>query len=381
VAEADGNRTRLTEILGHYGFEDRARHQTRNASAGHSRRSAAKTYIDPVTAPSSSPAAFRLTQYAAGGGCACKVPPGELERILTDLPTSREGGDLLVGLDHGDDAAAVRIDGDRAVVATADFFTPVVDDAYDWGRIAAANALSDVYAMGGTPLVAVNLLAWPRDKIPFDLAAEVLRGGADICAEADTHLAGGHSIDDPEPKYGLAVTGLADPRRLLRNDAGAAGTPLTLTKPLGLGVLNNRHKATGERFEEAVAYMTTLNRDASRAALAAGAVCATDVTGFGLLGHLMKMARASGVSAVVDAAAVPYVGGARESLEAGFVPGGSRRNLEWVRPFLSSGLSEEELVLLADAQTSGGLLVAGEVPGYPVIGELVPSRGHLLEVR
>ena len=326
-------------------------------------------------------APLRLTQYAAGGGCACKVPPGELERILTDLPTSREGGDLLVGIDNGDDAAAVRIDGGRAVVATADFFTPVVDDPYDWGRIAAANALSDVYAMGGTPVVAVNLLAWPRDKVPFELAAEVLRGGADVCVEAGAHLAGGHSIDDREPKYGLAVTGLADPDRLLRNDAGVAGTPLTLTKPLGLGILNNRHKATGERFEEAVAVMTTLNRDASRAALGAGHVCATDVTGFGLLGHLMKMARASGVTAVVDAAAVPYVEGARRSLAEGFVPGGSRRNLDWVRPHLESKLDEEELVLLADAQTSGGLLVAGELPGHPVVGELVPRGEKLLEVR
>jgi selenide,water dikinase len=334
-----------------------------------------------ATSNASHQAGLRLTQYAAGGGCACKVPPGELERILTDLPTSREGGDLLVGLDHGDDAAAVRIDGDRAIVATADFFTPVVDDPYDWGRIAAANALSDVYAMGGTPLLAVNLLAWPRDKIPFDLAAEVLRGGADICAEAGTHLAGGHSIDDPEPKYGLAVTGMADPRRLLRNDAGVAGTPLTLTKPLGLGVLNNRHKATGERFEEAVAQMTTLNRDASRAALDAGVACATDVTGFGLLGHLLKLARASGVSAVVDASAVPYIEGARESLAAGYVPGGSRRNLDWVRPFLGSDVPEDELVLLADAQTSGGLLVAGEIPGHPVIGELVPAGEHTIRVR
>jgi len=324
---------------------------------------------------------IRLTQYAAGGGCACKVPPGELERVLADLPTSREGGDLLVGLDHGDDAAAVRIDGDHAVVMTADFFTPVVDDAYDWGRIAAANALSDVYAMGGTPLLAVNRLGWPRDKIPFEHAAEVLRGGADICGLASTYLAGGHSIDDPEPKYGLAVTGLADPGRLLRNDAGVAGTPLTLTKPLGLGVLNNRHKATGERFEEAVAVMTTLNRDASRAALVAGATCATDVTGFGLLGHLMKLVRASGVSAVLDAAAVRYVEGARASLAEGFVPGGSLRNLDWVRPHLDSTVSEDELVLLADAQTSGGLLVAGEIPGHPVVGELVPSGSHLLTVR
>jgi selenide,water dikinase len=323
---------------------------------------------------------LRLTQYAAGGGCACKVPPGELERVLAGLPGGHEGGDLLVGLDHGDDAAAVRIDGDRAVVMTADFFTPVVDDPYDWGRIAAANALSDVYAMGGTPLVAVNLLGWPRDRIPFEVAAEVLRGGADVCGLASTYLAGGHSIDDPEPKYGLAVTGLADPARLLRNDAGSPGTPLTLTKPLGVGVLNNRHKTTGERFPQAVASMTTLNREASQAALAAGAVCATDVTGFGLLGHLYKLARASGVTAVVDAAAVPYLDGARDSLAAGFVPGGSRRNLDWVRPHLASRLGEDELVLLADAQTSGGLLVAGEVPGYPVIGELVPAGDQVLRV-
>jgi len=324
---------------------------------------------------------MRLTQYAAGGGCACKVPPGELERILVGLPASREGGDLLVGLDNGDDAAAVRIDADRAVIATADFFTPVVDDAYDWGRIAAANALSDVYAMGGTPIVAVNLLAWPRDRIPFEVAADVLRGGADVCAAAGAYLAGGHSIDDPEPKYGLAVTGLADPGRLLRNDAGAPGIPLTLTKPLGLGVLNNRHKVTGEVFPEAVEVMTTLNRDACRAALAAGVRCATDVTGFGLLGHLLKLVRASGVSAVVDAAAVPYLAGARESLAAGFVPGGSRRNLDWVRPQVDSCLPEDELVLLADAQTSGGLLVAGELPGHPVVGELVPRRGGLILIR
>jgi selenide,water dikinase len=324
---------------------------------------------------------LRLTQYAAGGGCACKIPPGELEAVLAGLSLGRARDDLVVGLDHGDDAAVVRIDAGRAVVLTADFFTPVVDSAYDWGRIAAANALSDVYAMGGEPVVAVNLLGWPRERIPFEVAAEVLRGGAQVCAEAATHLAGGHSIDDPEPKYGLAVTGLADPDRLLRNDAGVAGTPLTLTKPLGLGVLNNRHKATGEVFEEAVEVMTTLNRDASRASLAAGIRCGTDVTGFGLLGHLMKLCRASGVSAVVDSAAVPYVDAARPSLQAGFVPGGSRRNLDWVRSDLSSSVDEDELVLLADAQTSGGLLVAGEVPGYPVVGELVRSAETLLVVR
>jgi selenide, water dikinase len=209
----------------------------------------------------------------------------------------------------------------------------------------------------------------------------VLRGGATVAAEAGCYLAGGHSIDDPEPKYGLAVTGIADPARLLRNDAGAAGLPLTLTKPLGLGILNNRHKATGEVFPDAVEAMTRLNRDASRAALAAGASCATDVTGFGLLGHLHKLCRASGVSAVVDAAAVPYLDAVRASYAAGHVPGGSRRNLDWVRPHLRASVGEDELVLLADAQTSGGLLVAGEVPGYPVVGELVPAEDVTLIVR
>ncbi len=323
-----------------------------------------------MTAAASS---LRLTQFAQGGGCACKVPPGELERVLSGLPGGLAGGDLLVGLDQGDDAAAVRIGGGRALLLTTDFFTPVVDDPYDWGRIAAANALSDIYAMGGEPVVAVNLLAWPRDLVPFDLAAEVLRGGAEVCAEAHCYLAGGHSIDDREPKYGLAVTGLADEDRLLRNDAGRAGLPLTLTKPLGVGVLNNRHKVTGERFEQAIAAMTALNRDASRAALGAGVSCATDVSGFGLLGHLYKLVRASGVSAVIDSAAVPYLDGVRESLAAGYVPGGSRRNLDWVRPQLRSAVSEDELILLADAQTSGGLLVAGELPGHPVIGELVAA--------
>jgi selenide,water dikinase len=317
----------------------------------------------------------RLTQYAAGGGCACKIPPGELERVLSGLPGGRAAESLLVGVEHGDDAAVVRLDDRRAVVVTADFFTPVVDDLRDWGRIAAANALSDVYAMGGEPLVAVNLLAWPRDDLPFELAAEVLAGGAEIADEAACYLAGGHSIDDREPKYGLAVTGLADPDHLLRNDAGRAGLPLTLTKPLGLGILNNRHKATGETFPEAVAVMTALNRDASRAALAAGAVCATDVTGFGLLGHLLKLCRASGVDAQIDSSAVPVLDGARASLAEGYVPGGSQRNLDWVREHLDSHVSDDELVLLADAQTSGGLLVAGELPGHPVVGRLLPRRG------
>ena len=331
---------------------------------------------------------LRLTRYARGGGCACKIPPGELETALagvfdTGAPTSSPY-ELLVGLETGDDAAAVRFSGDTALISTIDFFTPVVDDPYDWGRIAAANALSDVYAMGGTPVLAVNLLAWPRDLLPLTIASEVLRGGHDIAREAGCHLAGGHSVDDAEPKYGMAVTGTGDARHLLRNDAGRPGVPLSLTKPLGIGVLNSRHKATGDVFPEAVAAMTTLNRDASQAALRAGITCATDVTGFGLLGHLHKLARASGVTAVVDAAAVPYLDGAREAARDGFVSGGSRRNLDWVQPHTrwGAGVTDLERLLLADAQTSGGLLIAGEIPGGTVIGELVPADGeHTLVVR
>jgi selenide,water dikinase len=327
----------------------------------------------------------RLTSYAHGGGCACKIPPGELEDAVAALVgagPADPAGRLVVGLDDGDDAAVVVTADRTGIVATTDFFTPVVDDPYDWGRIAAANALSDVYAMGGRPLVALNLLCWPRDVLPYELAGQVLRGGLAVANAAGCHVAGGHSVDDPEPKYGMAVTGLVDPARLLRNDAGRPGDPLTLTKPLGLGVLNSRHKQTGEVFAQAVDAMTTLNRDAASSAVERGVRAATDVTGFGLLGHLLKMARASGVTAVVDAAAVPYLDGAREALRDGYVSGGTRRNLDWVRPHADLGrVGEGEALLLADAQTSGGLLVAGELPGHPVIGELVARQDVPLVVR
>jgi selenide,water dikinase len=318
----------------------------------------------------------RLTGYAHGGGCACKIPPGELEQAVASL-TGQAGDDVLVGLDDGDDAAAVRLRDDLAVLSTADFFTPVVDDAFDWGRIAAANALSDIYAMGGRPVLAINLVGWPRGVLPLELMTEVLRGGLAVAQQAQCPVIGGHSIDDPEPKYGMAVTGVADPNRLLRNDAAEPGLPLTLTKPLGLGVLNNRHKRTGEVFEHAIATMTELNREASAAALVAGARSATDVTGFGLLGHLFKLCRASGVGAVIESSTIPVLDGARESLRDGYIPGGSRRNLDWVRPHLSraDGVTDDDLILLADAQTSGGLLVVGEVPGHPVIGHTVAGAG------
>jgi selenide,water dikinase len=231
--------------------------------------------------------------------------------------------------------------------------------------------------MGGRPIMAVNLVGWPRGVLPAELMAEVLRGGLAVAREADCPVIGGHSIDDPEPKYGMAVTGVAPPDRLMRNDAAEPGLPITLTKPIGVGLLNNRHKQTGEVFGEAVATMTRLNRDAARDAVAAGVRAATDVTGFGLLGHLYKMCRASGVGAVIDLKAVPLVDGARQALRDGFVSGGTRRNLDWVRPHLgaASGVTEDDLLLLADAQTSGGLLVVGELPGHPVIGHTTAGAG------
>jgi selenide,water dikinase len=294
-------------------------------------------------------------------------------------------GDLLVGAAEGDDAAVLRLDDERALVLTTDFFTPIVDDPADWGRIAAANALSDVYAMGGRPLFAVNLAAWPGEGLDLAILGQVLRGGAEVAAQAGCFIAGGHTIDDPVPKYGLAVTGLADPARLMTIDRANPGDQLILTKAIGTGVVATALKggqAPEDVITAAVASMTLLNAGASQAALQAGVRAATDVTGFGLLGHLFKLARASGVSAVVDHAAVPLIEGTRTAARAGHMPGGSRRNLEWVLPHTGTGaVSEEDLLLLADAQTSGGLLVAGELPGAPVIGELVPRRDSVLIIR
>lgn len=325
---------------------------------------------------------LRLTQLAAGGGCASKVPAGRLEELVGELVGFSYPG-VLVGLDSGDDAAAVRLEGGQAILTTVDFFAPVVDSAYDWGRIAAANALSDIYAMGGRPIMALNLLGWPAHLVGADQVREVLRGGFDVGRLAGCPVVGGHSIATSEPLYGMAVTGVADPDRLLRNDAAEAGLPISLTKPLGVGILGNRHKRTGEVFTAAIESMTRLNAGASEAALAAGVRACTDVTGFGLLGHLWKMCRASGVGAVLDVAAVPVLEGARESLAGGYVPGGTRRNLDWVRAHLDigPGVSEEYLLMLADAQTSGGLLIVGEIAGAPVIGETLAHAEPGIAIR
>jgi selenide,water dikinase len=276
-------------------------------------------------------------------------------------------GDLLVGAAEADDAAVLRLDDERALVFTTDFFTPIVDDPRDWGRIAAANALSDVYAMGGRPILALNLTAWPGETLPLSMLADVLRGGASVAAEAGCLVVGGHTIDDPEPKYGMAVVGLASPTRLFTIDAARPGDTLVLTKAIGTGVVATAHKrgaASDAALAAAVASMTSLSAGASEAALASGVVAATDVTGFSLLGHLHRMLRASGCSAIVEAGSVPLLPGALELTSAGYVSGGTRNNMAYLEPWatFSPEVPESVAVLLQDAQTSGGLLLATSSP-------------------
>jgi selenide,water dikinase len=306
-----------------------------------------------------------------------------LDKLMVTLGSSPSTGDLLVGAAEGDDAAVLRLDDDRALVFTTDFFTPIVDDPRDWGRIAAANALSDVYAMGGRPLLALNLTAWPGSTLPIEILAEVLRGGESIAAQAGCLVVGGHTIDDPEPKYGMAVTGLASPGRLLTIARARPGDSLVLTKPVGTGVIATAHKrdaADAGVLAGAVASMTTLNAAASEAALAAGVVAATDVTGFSLLGHLHRMLRASGVCAVVHADAVPLLPGALELTASGYVSGGTRNNMAYLEQSVrfGPGVPEDVAVLLQDAQTSGGLLLAA--PDTDRLRAELSSRGVLAAV-
>jgi selenide,water dikinase len=287
---------------------------------------------------------------------------------------------LLVGPDTGDDAAVWKLDDERALVSTADFITPVVDDARTWGRVAAANSVSDIYAMGARPLFALNLVGWNVDALPTTLLGEVLAGGQDIASEAGFVIAGGHTIDDPEPKYGMAVTGEAHPDRLLTNAGLRAGQDIVLTKALGVGVLTTAIKggrATDDQAAAAVASMVRLNDVGARLALAAGATGCTDVTGFGLLGHLGRMALESGVAVTIEFDAVPFLPGAVDLAGDGVMPGGSRRNLSWALEFVDVGDHDEpHQLLLADAQTSGGLVFGvdpTETAG--ILAELVAS-GH-----
>jgi selenide, water dikinase len=328
----------------------------------------------------------RLTTLSRGAGCACKLPLSKLESLFSTFgeELDRASGDLLIGALEGDDAAVLRLDDERALVLTTDFFTPIIDDAYDWGRIAATNAMSDVYAMGGRPVIAVNLAAWPGEELPIELLGDVLRGGADAAAGANCLVVGGHTIDDPIPKYGMAVVGLAHPDRLFAIDHVKSGDRLVLTKPLGTGVIATAIKngAAGEDVVQgAVASMTQLNAAGSEAALAAGIRAATDVTGFGLLGHLHRMLRASKVAAEVYADRVPLLPGALQLVEEGWVPGGTRSNMTYLSDAVEvdPDVPENVSVLLHDAQTSGGLLLAVPQEADGLVEDLL-GRGLLAAV-
>jgi selenide,water dikinase len=323
---------------------------------------------------------LRLTALSHGAGCACKIGAHELEPLLAALPTA-DDPDLLVGASTRDDAAVYRLSPELAIVQTADFFTPIVDDPFDFGRIAATNALSDVYAMGAKPLLAINLVGYSISSLGTEALQEILRGGASVAVSAGVALGGGHSIDDPEPKYGMAVTGVVHPDEVMTNAGGRAGDQLFLTKPIGGGLVTTAAKrdlAPEDLIERATEVMCELNAEAAAGARGAGATAVTDVTGFGLVGHLHELCQASGTAAEIDATAVPAIDGAAELAgDERCVAGGTRRNGEHAESFTdwSAAVSAGRKILLADAMTSGGLLVAvppdraAQAPGTR-IGEL-----------
>jgi selenide,water dikinase len=333
-----------------------------------------------------------LTSLAGGAGCGCKLAAADLLPIVLSLPGPTDPR-LLVGTPTGDDAAVFLLSDELALVQTIDFFTPLVDDPYDFGRIAAANALSDVYAMGGTPITAMNVVAFPLEQLGGEVLGAILRGGLDVVSAAGASVVGGHSIKDDEPKYGLAVTGTVDPQAIVTNAGGQAGDVLVLTKPLGVGAIvtaAKRGAAGPELVRAAVDVMVELNAAASEAAVAGGVHAMTDVTGFGLLGHLHNVARESGLAAEIDAEAVPAIDGVEALLQdAGAVSGGSARNAEWAATFsvIDGGVAAWRARLITDATTSGGLLAAmpadgaGSIPGGTVVGRLVDGAPGTITVR
>ncbi len=340
---------------------------------------------------------IRLTQYSHGAGCGCKISPQVLDVILAGSGAQNLDPKLWVGNASRDDAAVYALDEERGVVSTTDFFMPIVDDPFDFGRIAATNAISDIYAMGADPLMAIAILGWPVNVLPPEVAREVVRGGRAICDEAGIPLAGGHSIDAPEPIFGLAVTGVVDKRHMKRNDTGTLGSRLYLTKPLGIGVLTTAEKKALLRPEDvgvARDWMCTLNKPGRQFGRLAGVSAMTDVTGFGLLGHLVEMAEGSGLTAVLHDSAVPRLPGIDAYIAQGCVPGGTQRNFDsYGHKVAPIPLAQQQL--LCDPQTSGGLLVAvtpeGEAEFLRVateaglslapIGELVARSAHAVEVR
>jgi selenide,water dikinase len=327
----------------------------------------------------------KLTALSHGAGCACKLSPAELHPLLDELPR-QDDSRVLVGSDTADDAAAFLVSPELAILTTVDFFTPIVDDPYDFGRIAATNALSDIYAMGGEPLTALNLVAYSLDELGPDVLREILRGGHDATAAAGVAVVGGHSIDDAEPKYGMAVTGRAHPDRIVRNSTALAGHDLHLTKPVGGGVVSTAAKrglAPDSLVARTIDVMTTLNRDAAAEALDSDLSAMTDVTGFGLLGHLHELTLASGCAAEIAADQVPAIDGVLELTDAA-IAGGTRRNRKHAATFttFADDVREARRWLLCDAMTSGGLLAA--VPERMgdgcVVGRLVEGEPGTITV-
>lgn len=340
---------------------------------------------------------IKLTQYSHGAGCGCKISPKVLNDILKSETRNQFFPKLLVGNDSRDDAAVYDLGDGSAIISTTDFFMPIVDDPFDFGRIASVNALSDVYAMGGVPMMAIAILGWPVDKIPSHVAQQVLEGSRYVCKEALIPLAGGHSIDSPEPIFGLAVTGRVSTSHLKKNDSAEEGCSLFLTKPLGIGIVTTAQKkgiVKDEHFQEALKQMLTLNRLGEELGNHSWVKALTDVTGFGFLGHLSELCDGSGLSAEVDFEKIPRFGFLQEYLDADSVPGGTNRNWSSYGDKIS-GVNDEQRKLLCDPQTSGGLLIAVE-GGYEMalqdlvrkvdldlqpFGKMVSRKNHSVIVR
>ena len=319
----------------------------------------------------------RLTQYSRGAGCGCKIAPGMLEKILSLGGTAEPGPQLLVGNNSRDDAAVFDLGNGRAIISTTDFFMPIVDDPFEFGQIASVNAISDIYAMGGEPLMAVAVLGWPLDKLPAEVAARVLEGGRAACARAGIPLAGGHSIDSPEPMFGLAVTGQVSIENLKRNDRAVPGCKLFLTKPLGVGLVATAQKrgvSDQADFKWAVKQMTTLNNLGTSLGSLTGVKAMTDVSGFGLLGHLTEMCEGSGVSATLDSMRVPRLENIDRYIDDGCTSGGTDRNFDSYGQKISA-LTKRQKALLCDPQTSGGLLVAVAPDGLTAFEEASAGLG------
>ena len=308
-------------------------------------------------------APLRLTELSHGGGCGCKIAPAVLSEMLAHMPAAQPFANLLVGTETADDAAVWRLNDEQALIATTDFFMPIVDDPYDFGRIAATNALSDVYAMGGTPIMALAIVGMPVNKLPLAAIGRILEGGAAVCAEAGIPVAGGHSIDSPEPIYGLVALGIAHPDVIKRNRDAHDGDVLVLGKPLGVGILGSAMKKgvlDADGYAQMVATTTRLNKVGPALAKLPGVHALTDVTGFGLLGHLLEVCRGAGLGATVEASALPVMSAAIPFAQQGIGPGAIARNLASCGDdvVFADGVAEWQRTVMADAQTSGGLLVA-----------------------